>query len=53
MDEDASGQNVLASFSSATDGKVKLRSTTTTTGGSVHGALYGGSDGKGFFATAE
>ena len=53
MDEDSSGQNVLASFSSATDGTVKLRSTTITAGGSVHGALYGGSDGKGFFATAE
>lgn len=53
MDEDSSGQNVLASFSSATDGTVKLRSTTITAGGSVHGALYGVSDGKSFFATAE
>lgn len=53
MDEDSSGQNVLASFFTATDGTVKLRSTTNTAGGSVHGALYGGSDGKSFFATAE
>ena len=53
MDEDSSGNNVLASFSAATDGTVKLRSTTKIAGGSVHGALYGGSDGKGFFATAE
>jgi hypothetical protein len=53
MDEDSSGHNVLATFSVTDNGATSLRTSTSTAGGSVHGATYGGSDNKGFFATVE
>jgi hypothetical protein len=53
MDEDSSGHNVLASFSITDSGAISLRASASTTGGSVHGALYGGSGNKGYFATVE
>jgi hypothetical protein len=53
MDEDSSGHNVLASFSTTDNGVTSLRASTSTSGGSVHGSLYGGSDNKAFFATVE
>jgi hypothetical protein len=53
MDEDSSGHNVLASFSITDSGATSLRASASTTGGSVHGALYGGSGNKGYFATVE
>jgi hypothetical protein len=53
MDEDSSGHNVIVSFSNTEDGAISLRATTITAGGSVHGAVYGGLDGQGFFATSE
>ena len=47
------GGGVLTSFSMNSDGSLKQTGQAPTTGGDVHGALYGGADGKGFIAAAE
>lgn len=53
VDESWSGSGVLAEYSVANNGKLSVTGTARTTGNSVYGALYGGTDGKGFFTTAE
>lgn len=47
------GSPVVAAFSVANDGRLKPAGSAKSSGGDVHGWLYGGSDGKGFLATAQ
>lgn len=44
---------VLAEYSVANDGRLSSTGQGKTAGNSVYGRLYGGSDGRGFVATAE
>jgi hypothetical protein len=53
FDESWSGSGVLNEYSVANDGRLSLTGSAKTTGNSVHGLLYGGSDGRGFVATVE
>jgi len=53
FDESWTGSGVNAEYSVANDGKLTVTAQTKTTGNSVHGLLYGGTDGRGFVATAE
>lgn len=53
FDESWAGSGNLVSYSVASDGTLKQSALATTTGNSVHGLLYGGSNGKGFVATAQ
>jgi 6-phosphogluconolactonase (cycloisomerase 2 family) len=53
FDESWTGSGSNAAYSVGSDGKLTLKSSARTSGNSVHGVLYGGSDGKGFAATVE
>ncbi|KAL2144215.1 hypothetical protein VTI28DRAFT_9426 [Corynascus sepedonium] len=53
FDESWMGSGSSAEYDVAEDGSLALTGNLQTTGNSVHGALYGGSDGKGFVATVE
>lgn len=53
LDEDSSGHNKLASYSIVDGHVISPLAAASVSGGSVHGALYGGEDGRGFFATVE
>ncbi|KAL2173288.1 Lactonase, 7-bladed beta-propeller-domain-containing protein [Thermothelomyces heterothallicus CBS 202.75] len=53
FDESWLGSGSSAEYEIADDGSLTLTGTLQTTGNSVHGALYGGADGKGFVATVE
>ena len=53
VDESWFGSGMAASFSVAADGSLIQTGQTTTSGASVHSALYGGEDGRGFLATTE
>lgn len=52
-DEAQYGSPVLTSLKVNNDSSVQLVSTAPTSGGGVHSVLYGGNDGRGFFAVAE
>ncbi|KAK7706911.1 hypothetical protein SLS63_013826 [Diaporthe eres] len=52
-DEAQYGAPVLTTLKVNNDNSVQLVSTAPTSGGGVHSSLYGGSDGRGFFAVAE
>lgn len=52
-DEAQFGSPVLTTLKVNSDNSVQLVSTAPTSGGGVHSALYGGNDGRGFFAVAE
>jgi 6-phosphogluconolactonase (cycloisomerase 2 family) len=58
FDESGAGQQgvsggVVTSYVVNTNGALKQSGQAKTAGGDVHGWFYGGSDGKGFLATAE
>lgn len=53
FDESWMGSGSNAVYSVGSDGKLTLKSSARSSGNSVHGLLYGGSDGKGFAATVE
>jgi len=53
LDEDSSGHNELSSYSIAEGHVISPLAAPKAQGGSVHGALYGGKDGKGYLATVE
>ncbi|KAF2733423.1 putative isomerase YbhE [Polyplosphaeria fusca] len=53
FDESWSNGGYIASYSVASDGKLSMTAQMKTSGNSVHGLLYGGSNGKGFAATVE
>lgn len=53
FDESWMGSGSSAEYDVAEDGSLALTGNLQTNGNSVHGALYGGSDGKGFVATVE
>ncbi|KAK4097743.1 putative isomerase YbhE [Parathielavia hyrcaniae] len=53
FDESWMGSGLNAEYSVANDGRLSLTGQIRTTGNSVHGGLYGGTDGRGFVATAE
>lgn len=53
FDESWQGSGFIASFSVADDGRLNLTGQLTTTGNDVHGALYGGPNGKSFVAAVE
>lgn len=58
FDESGAGQQgisggVVTSYVVNADGSLKQSGQAKTAGGDVHGWLYGGSDGRGFVATAE
>ncbi|KAK4228691.1 putative carboxymuconate cyclase [Podospora fimiseda] len=53
FDESWSGRGQHAEFNIGNDGRLSLASSLSVSGNSVHGTLYGGSDGRGFVATAE
>jgi 6-phosphogluconolactonase (cycloisomerase 2 family) len=58
FDESGAGQQgvnggVVTSYTVNTDGSLKQSGQAKTAGGDVHGSIYGGSDGRGFVATAE
>ena len=53
FDESWFGSGQIAQYSVANDGRLTLTASARSTGNSVHGLLYGGSDGKGYIATAE
>ena len=53
FDESWSGSGVIAEYSVANDGRLSLTGTIKTSGNSVHGLLYGGTDGRGFVATVQ
>lgn len=52
-DEAQYGSPVLTTLKVNNDNSVQLVSTAPTSGGGVYSSLYGGSDGRGFFAVAE
>lgn len=52
-DESSWGSPVITELSVTPDGTLAPVVTASTTGGDLHSCLYGGSDGKGFIATAE
>ncbi|EAQ85563.1 hypothetical protein CHGG_09577 [Chaetomium globosum CBS 148.51] len=53
FDESWFGSGNSAEYTVANDGRLTSTGQLKTTGNSVHGLLYGGSDGRGFVATAE
>lgn len=53
FDESWNGSGFIAQYSIGSDGKLSMTGQLKTAGNSVHGTLYGGSDGKGFVSTAE
>ncbi|KAK7178879.1 hypothetical protein DPSP01_004861 [Paraphaeosphaeria sporulosa] len=53
FDESWTGSGSNAAYTVGSDGKLTLKASGKSTGNSVHGLLYGGSDGKGFAATVE
>lgn len=53
FDESWYGSGNIVSFNVSTDGTLKQFAQAPTTGNDVHGLLYGGSNGKGFVATAQ
>jgi len=53
FDESWNGSGSNAVYSVGSDGKLTLKSSFRSSGNSVHGALYGGTDGKGYAATVE
>lgn len=58
FDESGAGQQgfsggVVTSYTVNTDGSLQQSGQAKTAGGDVHGSLYGGSNGRGFVATAE
>ena len=53
FDESWLGSGNSAEYTVANDGRLTSTGQLKTTGNSVHGTLYGGSDGRGFVATAE
>lgn len=53
FDESWFGSGVLAQFKANKDARLTLAASAPTLGNSVHGSLYGGTDGKGFVITAE
>jgi 6-phosphogluconolactonase (cycloisomerase 2 family) len=52
-DESWYGSGYIVSYNVSTDGTLKQFARAPTTGNDVHGTLYGGSNGKGFVATAQ
>lgn len=52
-DEAEYGAPVLTTLKVNNDNSVQLVGTAPTSGGGVHSELYGGNDGRGFFAVAE
>lgn len=53
FDESWFGSGSNAAYSVGGDGTLTLKASGKSTGNSVHGVLYGGSDGKGYAATVE
>jgi 6-phosphogluconolactonase (cycloisomerase 2 family) len=53
FDESWFGSGTIAKYNVASDGRLTVASQFRTTGNDVHGTLYGGSNGKGFVATAQ
>ncbi|KAK3332962.1 Lactonase, 7-bladed beta-propeller-domain-containing protein [Cercophora scortea] len=53
FDESWNGSGYIAQYTVGSDGKLAMTAQAKTTGNSVHGLLYGGSDGKSFVATVE
>ena len=53
FDESWFGSGSIVKYSVGSDGKLTQTAQGKSTGNSVHGTLYGGSDGKGFIATVE
>ena len=53
FDESWQGSGSDAVYSVGSDGKLTLKSSSKSSGNSVHGTLYGGSDGKGYAATVQ
>lgn len=53
FDESWYGSGVLSQYTVKSDSSVSLVASASTPGNSVHGALYGGSNGKGFVVTSE
>jgi hypothetical protein len=53
IDESWQGSGSLVSYNVSSDGTLKQFASGTSTGNSVHGTLYGGSNGKGYLATVE
>ncbi|KAH6843497.1 Lactonase, 7-bladed beta-propeller-domain-containing protein [Chaetomium sp. MPI-CAGE-AT-0009] len=53
FDESWFGSGTSAEYTVANDGRLTSTGQLKTTGNSVHGILYGGTDGRGFVATAE
>lgn len=52
-DEAQYGSPVLTTLKVNNDNSLQLVNTAPTSGGGVHSSLYGGNDGRGFFAVAE
>jgi len=52
-DESWFGSGNIASYNVSSDGTLKQFASGPTTGNDVHGTLYGGSNGKGFIASAQ
>jgi 6-phosphogluconolactonase (cycloisomerase 2 family) len=53
FDESWSGGGTMAQYKVGSDGKLTIAGQAKTSGNDVHGKLYGGSDGKGFIASAQ
>jgi 6-phosphogluconolactonase (cycloisomerase 2 family) len=53
FDEDNNGTGVVTSYSVAKSGALAVSGSAPTTGGDVHGWLYGGPDGRSFLSMAE
>lgn len=53
VDESWYGSGVAATFSAGPDGALTPTGQATTSGASVHSAVFGGEDGRGFLATTE
>lgn len=53
FDESWGGSGFITKYGVAADGKLTQQAQQRTPGNTVHGVLYGGSDGKGYVATTE
>ncbi|EAA31090.1 hypothetical protein GE21DRAFT_8546 [Neurospora crassa] len=53
FDESWTGSGVITQYNVGSDGRLTQSGQTRTSGNTVHGKVYGGSDGKGFIATAQ
>jgi 6-phosphogluconolactonase (cycloisomerase 2 family) len=51
--DEEGNSGVVSQYKVGSDGSVTMTGQAKTTGGDVHGWLFGGSDGKGFLAMAE